>query len=93
MFSAFSEDLDKQFRGSVDDSGMAVEIRIGVYKAIQGNDLLYRIERADGLLDYRESVQDNDARGFNRLLDRAYGWDFPEDLHVPIDRESSGKEE
>ena len=93
MFAFFAEDLDEEFRSTVDDLWVAVEIGIGVYEAVEGDDLFDLIERADGFFDDGEAVEDDDACSFDCIFYSANGRDFAEHFSIAINRESAGKEE
>jgi hypothetical protein len=93
VFALFAEDFDEQFGGSVDDLRVAVEVGLGVYKAGEGDDLLHLVERADGVLDDGEAVQDDHAGTGLCLLDGHVAGDLTDDFGVPVDGQAAGKEE
>ena len=72
---------------------MTVEVGLGVDEAVEGDDLLYLVERADLIADDGEAVENDDACSFLGFLDGDIAWDFAEDFAFAIDGEASGEEE
>lgn len=93
VLAAIAEDLDEELGRAVDDGWMAVEIWVGVYKAVEGYDLLHCVESANSLFDDGEAVEDNDTCTFHCVLDGADGGNLAEDFDIVINRQPTRKKQ